>query len=999
MTLSATLPIALYGPGDVVRIDADDPTSQHLAQIVRTEPEEGTANFEPDYLAGVELKAPDLAWLFTPAGASGNRLQPWLVLIVLARGEFDQPGDKLSPVTVHDVSTLPDLSESWAWAHAQVAFDPTDATLDMATMLQTHPEAVICRLLCPRHLSADTAYTAFLVPAFDAGVQTGLGQTPSSATLNPAWTSASTVPFTLPVYFQFSFHTSSQGDFESLVRRMQVRMLPPEVGLRPMDVAHLDLGWGVHQPSASPLGMGGALRSVTTVDTAWLDNAQFIDDLATLLNQTGPPPGGPASPGPDPTVVPPLYGRWLAAQSRVPTEGWVQDLNLDPRRRGAAGLGTQVVLMERSELMVSAWKQLAGIQKANQLLRQAQLARSVLVQILEKHFQPAVPEMFLALTAPIHARVQASTNTVRATLAASRLPLLALSAAFRRFVRPFGPLRRRQGAGSVSPYAIVARLNSGEISAAPPPAPPGGMQSIDQTSDGLYPTWAPRWLWPLLPHAPWLVLAIAALVALLLLIGGWLGGWIPLAIALAVAVLAAGIALAVRLRTMAVTATVAGVMRFDKLTPSTYASVPQQPSFTIVPPGHYPATPVPATGADSPDASAFRTEAGVVASALQSPAPDPPPAPPANLDTLREATLARLDPNMTVAARFRALVQVAPSLGWTGAGDPLAPIMAAPNFPQPMLAPLRDRSQDWLLPNLKDVPPDTMALLKVDHAFIEAYMVGLNQEMARLLLWNHYPTDQRGTYFRQFWDVSSYVPPTGSAALQEKLYDIPPITKWPLEKPLGQNDNRSLASDNLVLLLRGELLRRYPNAMIYACPAIERQSKNEPRLVLDPAGPELHPLFRGTLPPDITFFMFALSKERAVSDPSNHRWGWFFVFQQLPGEPRFGLEPSAPKDASNNWQPVTQWAQLSWMNFGNGAGQAPRFASPNATPYNLDPNGSLGTTPVSSRTILVVPNINPQDSKNDWGTDAAQIAYITMRLPARVAVHANTLLRPLPVTP
>ena len=33
-------------------------------------------------------------------------------------------------------------------------------------------------------------------------------------------------------------------------------------------------------------------------------------------------------------------------------------------------------------------------------------------------------------------------------------------------------------------------------------------------------------------------------------------------------------------------------------------------------------------------------------------------------------------------------------------------------------------------------------------------MVGLNHEFARELLWREYPTDQRGSYFRQFWDVA-----------------------------------------------------------------------------------------------------------------------------------------------------------------------------------------------------------------------------------------------------
>ena len=42
-------------------------------------------------------------------------------------------------------------------------------------------------------------------------------------------------------------------------------------------------------------------------------------------------------------------------------------------------------------------------------------------------------------------------------------------------------------------------------------------------------------------------------------------------------------------------------------------------------------------------------------------------------------------------------------------------------------------------------------------------MVGLNHEFARELLWREYPTDQRGSYFRQFWDVRGFLDePSGS---------------------------------------------------------------------------------------------------------------------------------------------------------------------------------------------------------------------------------------------
>src|SRR5262249_22774125 len=142
-------------------------------------------------------------------------------------------------------------------------------------------------------------------------------------------------------------------------------------------------------------------------------------------------------------------------------------------------------------------------------------------------------------------------------------------------------------------------------------------------------------------------------------------------------------------------------------------------------------------------------------------------------------------------------------------------------FPQPMYAPLRDLSPQYLLPGVELVPAETMGLLLVNHAFIEAYMAGLNHEMARQLLFNGYPTDQRGSYFRQFWDVSAYVSqpsdPTDPAALAELLKDVPLEHTWDKTKPLGGHPNRTdVVANNLVLLIRGELLRRYPNAIIYA---------------------------------------------------------------------------------------------------------------------------------------------------------------------------------------
>ena len=74
-----------------------------------------------------------------------------------------------------------------------------------------------------------------------------------------------------------------------------------------------------------------------------------------------------------------------------------------------------------------------------------------------------------------------------------------------------------------------------------------------------------------------------------------------------------------------------------------------------------------------------------------------------------------------------------------------------------MFEPLSDYSPEIFLPGIKDIEDNTVGILETNPIFINSYMVGLNHEMARELLWRGYQTDQRGSYFRQFWDVKAAV--------------------------------------------------------------------------------------------------------------------------------------------------------------------------------------------------------------------------------------------------
>src|SRR5262249_47300459 len=135
-----------------------------------------------------------------------------------------------------------------------------------------------------------------------------------------------------------------------------------------------------------------------------------------------------------------------------------------------------------------------------------------------------------------------------------------------------------------------------------------------------------------------------------------------------------------------------------------------------------------------------------------------------------------------------------------------------------------DISEELLLPNVGLIPPNTITLLKTNQKFVEAFLVGLNHEMAREFIWREYPTDQRSTFFRQFWAgrESPPDPKLSDKDRAEKLKDIYPIHLWPKGNDLGSNNHRKPGpnAEYLVLLIRGDLFRRYPNTEVYAAKAI-----------------------------------------------------------------------------------------------------------------------------------------------------------------------------------
>ena len=113
-----------------------------------------------------------------------DRLRPWCVLVVVERTDgvsiVLRPGAVLPVLTIDDAgrpaAELPDLADSWAWAHAQVLEEAgSNPGNDLHVDLDVDPDRNLSRLVCPRLLQPNTRYLAAVVPAFDHGVQRGLG--------------------------------------------------------------------------------------------------------------------------------------------------------------------------------------------------------------------------------------------------------------------------------------------------------------------------------------------------------------------------------------------------------------------------------------------------------------------------------------------------------------------------------------------------------------------------------------------------------------------------------------------------------------------------------------------------------------------------------------------------------------------------------------------------------------------------------------------------------
>jgi hypothetical protein len=972
--------VPMMTPGDVIGIPG--------RQVIRCAPLNGLIDAEPNYLATIDFDAPDLPWLFSRKAASGP-IQPWITLAVIDVTDLKTDPLSGSPVGTQltiPAAQLPNPAEAWMWAHSQL--------LDTDTV-PGDPARSLSRLVSSRKLEANRSYLACVVPVFAAGKTAGLGIDPGEArtSMDFAWDPAGG-DITLPVYYFWRFATGPNGDFESLVRALHGVPLPPDLGKRTLLLDYPMSGLPSPNPQGAAIKLQVALRSPGSSldDIVPLVGQSYLDTLRSRLVDAGYDVSLlTAHPDTPPPVGPPVYGQLAvgdtATAANLPTVAppWVRAANLDPRLRVAAGLGAEVVRQNQDRYIEEAWRQVGDVLGANSLRRRAEFSLAASATLHRKWISQIPAADLVTSTAPVHAHIFLGANlTINGRLRQSPLPPSIASVEYRRVTRARGSL---SGAaawhGSVGPAVLASR--SGD---AQPLKVAVAIDTID-VLDAPSKVWgvaaAPAILARLDPTVNQAGMTAAQVATKLDSMNALTG------VAFSTAAQASTHASSIETDGVLTAVGMQPVGTFQPgLTAATHttalaATHPAEPATThpAAPVAAHPGGPIdthPGGGTTTlppvvlhfpiptQTVSVLKQQMFDVATVIidrQIVASDAASLPETSLaggfESLRQTIVAALDPKVTMVRMVNHRISALTEAQTEALND----IMAAPDLSEPTYQGLAAISHDWLLPGIDTLPPGTTTLVESNRTFISAFLVGMNHELARELLWREFPTDQRGSYSRQFWSHRNTGNPADQYDLKHTLHDSPQLTLEQLGEQPGD------VASPLVLVVKGELVHRYPGMLVTA--AKTKMSGNI--RALDPAT-EIQPDFMARLEPDVLLVGFeSLSADDVRALAGNEDTAWWFFFAEHFTEPRFGLDlPDGDSTALADWNDAT-WANATLDSAGRlGAGSFNNVPLPKSRP---------GTPPG--------PSFN-------WHGPSSSIAWILLQYPFRRGMRAIDLLPPKPMS-
>lgn len=843
---------------------------------------------ETTKLVHLDLWDKDLPWRYTPRPNAGERLDPWLVLLVGTVEELQVDGGVVTHVE-DSVLAAHRLDESHQWAHTQLDGHTT-----------------IARVVSPRgsELGADhkpvglqpqREYLAVLVPTFnDAGA--------------PMWKADGTHQFggpgSLPAYHSWRFWTAEAGDFETLAAALHV---PPA-----RDVGKAKLHYRRSIPADAvdvdaTLEVRGAITSLQQPETPQPDEIKEVRDDLDLLNDEIEVVGEPGLK----VIGLPQYGRpWLPDPDGF-AMGWPRDLNDDLRFRGSTGLGVWMGVEAQEALMDAAVSQAGALREAGQRIGQLALGLLAGGRLWDRRL-PTDPLQRLGVLGPVMTRLPAAgggTVLDRVTSGASPLSAGQFSSAAQRLLRDRTTSTRHVAGGAGGGGTGVDRAAALAWANQPEPQPeraPAGLAHLDVVTDRLGRERLEdlfklddRWLEETMAQLDELIDAYREKYAdgvrsgqdpvdlrreLVEPLFGELQDLLerllrdrelPCGASTMFEELGGELGMEVREFLESVLAETTARVRLDDLIRDAIRHcmasevcrelVGQRPrdGFTcnnLV--DHMPAEPAPTQRPID-----LVGLSGVVSDALDPRRPNPP-------------ALVRLCSRM-VGVDCSTFV------------PPEFPIGL--DFPTWGL--LKQYDREWLLPGADSLEKDSVTALQTNPTFVDGFMVGINTQFMSEMRWRDLAVARTCTPLRMFWGQVDYATHTRRA-------DIEPLAEWAKapddavgalsHQTIKPHDPGNPTGSRLVLTFRSDLFRRYPSTLVYLVrpgpgDGVDDLLKAPPELdmpdgVVDVDGWRASrkffgPVFAGTLTPELTFFTFDVT-------PSTLDEYWL-VLDEPPAELRF----------------------------------------------------------------------------------------------------------------
>ena len=812
------------------------------ARAVKTVfPAPNATGVENTLSAHLELAEPDLPWRYTPRLASDRTLRPWLVLIAGPEGEVQVGTDGTVTVSARVLDRHPlDRSACWAHVHIElegVRFDQGgdgsgEATaaaeldgLEVDALIEQHGGRPIARLLSPFPLEPSLWHVAALVPAFDRNG-------------DDAWTSGGGEAV-LPCYHHWRFQTGEGGDFATIAARLHAQAPGDDIG-----------GARLHYPrvAGATLTLGGALTAVGAKDAPLAE--AVAEDCGSLVNTQRQDERG------RPILGLPLYGRAWHPAPRDTT--WGRHLNDDPRQRGTAGLGAAAAVALQDLIIDTVKEQMGAVGVANERIAALALGVSATRSLWSRRL-PQDPLRRLRLFGPAFRRVVSEHGTLAELLTGPdrTLPAGLFSSAAQRIFRRGTARAELAAPGALDPAKVLPALNRVPVEAA---AASVGLPDADSLIVVDVPDAS---------DCPWLPQPKEAVSSYLQRL----------------------MSLAKDPQQFEVLVKCVTDLDTGHLPPALQEDYRRFVEETLLP--HYEAygcANLPLLIRILAAAVFFDEQTSKLGTWL---------------DHYRE-WLSHHDQHSTdIGVPFQEADLEEDPLpenwvdftDWVGAVDPafspegdeawiidrvlgtitgaigLAPLEVCTGVDVATWRYLRDVAPDLLLPGFGELADDSVCAVVSNPRFIESFLVGLNTQILGELRWRNLPIATGCMPLKRFWQRAT------QDSYEGFINDLKDPTTWSDESPLGDPGHRpqEARTDNLVLVFRTELFRRYPDALISALPA-PLDAQGEPlfdeETAPDPQAQRVWPIFQGLVRDDLLFFGFPFD--------SNEARRHYFVIEEPP---------------------------------------------------------------------------------------------------------------------